>query len=238
MAFSDKLVARTGRGWERYQRHPFFDALADGSLTRDQFRFWLEQDIPYVAEYGRAREVLAHKVAADPAFAELNAVVEAGSWVDYAGELEISFEFEMLRRIGVEPERLGRFDALPAREGYLNHVARTALEGSLGELVCALLPCEWGFSEMAERLTGNRVPDLDPVYSDWIDYYTAAEQVANTELSLRILERAAEITTPEEREQMALVFQRSVSHQIAVLDAAWLTADPWPEERALAVAER
>jgi thiaminase (transcriptional activator TenA) len=229
-AFSDELLATAARGWELYLGHPFFADLADGTLSHEQLRFWLEQDLPYVAEYARARAVLAMQVRADYRFGDLVAGLEGGEWESYAGELEIGFELGMLKRLSVEVGAPSRFDARPAREGYMNHVARAALEGDIGEIVCALLPCEWGFTQMGAQLGATRAPELDDLYESWIDYYTSPEQLSNTELSLAILERAAEVATDEQRDVMRIVFRRSVQHQLAVLDAAHAMSDPWPDE--------
>lgn len=233
--FAGLLRGHVGRAWDLYIDHAFFGAIADGTLARERFTFWLEQDLPYVEEYSRARSVLAQRVAADSRFDDLAGAVSADEWNLYPGEQESAFELEMLKSIGWEPAPIGRFDARPAREAYINHVARAALEGCVGEVVCALLPCEWGFTEMGRRMSETRVADLSPVYARWIEYYTSPEQLRNTVLSLQLLERAAQVADEEERYQMKHIFHRSVQHQIAVLDAAWAAADPWPDERRTAL---
>jgi thiaminase/transcriptional activator TenA len=236
-SFADEVRASAADAWRIYVEHPFFAAIADGSITFEQLRFWLEQDLPYLADYEFVRERIVARVQADRAFAALAPSIATPDWVDVAGKAEVGFEQELLEMIGAGQQVIRRFDARPAREGYMNHIVRAGYEGTLGEMVAALLPCEWGFTEMAARLEIDRVDDLHPALDRWIAYYTSDEQRQNTDASVALLERVGELAAVEERERIKKTFLLSVRHQIAVLDAAWKTLDPWPEEQPIGVEE-
>jgi thiaminase/transcriptional activator TenA len=197
------------------------------SLSRQSFQFWLEQDLPYVDEYQCARDILADKLRGDDAFEDLLPEIDA-TWRTLPGVQETSFEIEMLQLIGVRPAEVTFLSARRSREGYINHLRLAALAGNIADLAAAMLPCELGFTEMAQRVNAVRSPELDSIYSKWLDYYLTDEQQRNTDVSVLVLERAAESLTAEEREHCQQVFLRSVQHQILVLDAAWRASDPWP----------
>lgn len=227
MTFLEELKVRSADTWVLYLEHDFFTELALGSLNRQSFQFWLEQDLPYVDEYQRARDILANKLRDDGAFEDLLPEIDA-TWRTLPGAQETSFEIEMLQLIGVRPAAVTFLSARRSREGYINHLRLAALTGNIADLAAAMLPCELGFTEMAQRVKAVRSHDLDPIYSKWLDYYLTGEQQRNTDVSVLVLERAVESLTAEEREHCQQVFLRSVQHQILVLDAAWHANDPWP----------
>ena len=39
--------------WEGYHSHPFVQGIADGTLDRDKFRFYMIQDYLYLIDYAR-----------------------------------------------------------------------------------------------------------------------------------------------------------------------------------------
>jgi len=227
MTFVDELKVRFADTWALYLRHDFFTNLAQGSLSRQSFQFWLEQDLPYVDEYQRARDTLADKLRGDDVFEDLLPEIDA-TWRTLPGAQETSFEIEMLQLMGVRPPEVTFLSARRSREGYINHLRLAALTGNIADLAAAMLPCELGFTEMAQRVNAVRSPELDSTYSKWLDYYLTDEQQRNTDVSVVVLERAVESLTAEEREHCQQVFLRSVQHQILVLDAAWHASDPWP----------
>ena len=227
MAFVDELKIRFADTWALYLEHDFFTNLAMGSLSRQSFQFWLEQDLPYVDEYQRARDILADKLRGDGAFEDFLPEIDA-TWRTLPGTQETTFEIEMLQLIGVHPAEVTFLSARRSREGYINHLRLAALAGNIADLAAVMLPCELGFTEMAQRVNAVRSPELDSVYSKWLDYYLTDEQQRNTDVSVLVLERAVESLTAEEREHCQQVFLRSVQHQILVLDAAWRASDPWP----------
>lgn len=233
---SNQVRAFADEAWARFVDHAFFAAIGDGSLSLEQLRFWLEQDLPYLADYESVRTKIAARVNEDPAYRDLAEHVAWDEWVDQAGEGEVAFEYELLALVGAGRPVIGRFEARPSREAYMNHIVRVGHEGTIGEMIAALLPCDWGFTETGGRLETKAESNLHPAFALWIEYYTSPAQRANTETSISVLDRAGTLADAAERDRIGWIFLRSVQHQIAVLDAAWRVADPWPEEReALAV---
>jgi thiaminase/transcriptional activator TenA len=234
----ETLLADVGDAWRAYVEHPFFRAIGDGTVREGQLRFWLLQDIPYLDGYVAARQAIMAGLAADPALAALDARARGAGWADDEGENEeVDFELELCRALGIEDEaERDRFAARPAREGYMNHIARTVAEGPLSAVVVAILPCEWGFHAMGRRLAAAAAPAA-PLSERWIAYYASDEQALRTAVSLELTDALWARAGEDERTLMRRTFARSVEHQLAVLDAAWRERDPWPSEdreRALA----
>ena len=60
-SFTSDLWLAAKPVYERTLQHPFVQGLTDGSLPRDRFLFYLDQDTAYLHVYGEALRVLAKK---------------------------------------------------------------------------------------------------------------------------------------------------------------------------------
>ena len=56
---------------------------------------------------------------------------------------------------------------------YTSFLLKTAYNGSFGELVASLLPCQWGYWEIGDHLLKKGLPESAPLYSKWIEMYTS-----------------------------------------------------------------
>lgn len=200
--------------WHAYLRHPWMVAIHDGSLTREQFAFFLVQDMPYQRDFLQAL-VLAATKSSDP-----DLLLQ---WRRFIVE-EAEFEAELLAELGTR-WTFDRWAAGPARDGYMNHLIRVAHEGSIGEICASLLPCAAGFTgAMAEPADKT---GLDPLYTRWLEYYERPEQFAFSSALVGTFEASMAGASEDEALRAKMICTRSVQHQIAVLDAAWRTSDEW-----------
>ena len=75
---------------------------------------------------------------------------------------------------GITPEELEREVKAPTCQAYTDFLIRTAALGSYAELMGALLPCMWGFSEIGHRLAEQGMPEEER-YAKWVRMYTDPE---------------------------------------------------------------
>ena len=61
--FTDELRHTVAPIWEADLKHPFVQGIADGSLPREKFKFYLIQDYLFLLDYSR---VFAHGVIKAP----------------------------------------------------------------------------------------------------------------------------------------------------------------------------
>jgi hypothetical protein len=60
--------------------------------------------------------------------------------------------------LGISSAQLEREEMLPTTQGYTDFLVRTAAVGDFVEFTAALLPCIWGYAEIAERLAAAERP--------------------------------------------------------------------------------
>ena len=200
--------------WSAYLQHPFMLGVHDGTLTRNQFTFFLEQDMPYQRDFLNALLLAATKQIDPEALIRMRGFIAE----------EVNFEISLLSELDVEWS-FDRWAAGPAREGYMNHLMRVAHEGSLGDVYASLLPCAAGFTgAMAEPTAKDGLPST---YQRWLEFYERPEQFTFSSELVERFEEAMTDATSTDLEHARMIFTRSVQHQITALNAAFRVSDNW-----------
>lgn len=219
---ADRLKAAAGPTWRAYIHHPWIDDMVAGKLSVERLRFFLLQDLPYLADYERIYHLAFAKLSIEQhrAFRPFIRMV-----ADFdEGQTEI----EMLRLLGVNDFPSDHWAALPAREAYKNHLIRIAHEGTPIQTLTAMLPCSIGFTEIGHRLRDVSIMDFHPASRAWIECYRRPFQGEHVDALLAGLAPAVAELPATEFAELERIFLRSTQHQINVFDAAWRLKDEWP----------
>lgn len=219
---ANRLKAATGPIWDAYIHHPWIDGMVDGKLSRERLKFFLLQDLPYLADYERIYHLAFAKLTIEQhrtfrPFIQMIANFDEGH-----------AEIELLKQLGCNDFPSDHWAALKAREAYMNHLVRIAYEGTAIQTLTAMLPCSLGFTEIGARLLGVDIDGYDPVSRQWIELYRRPFQAEHVEALLAGLEPAAKQLPDAEIDELERIFLRSTQHQIHVFDAAWRMEDVWP----------
>jgi len=217
--FVDECKEASKPVWASWVRHPWTEALFAGTLSDQQFRYWLIQDLPYLAQ--NITESIYPKVPPSNPFIELSK--------EYAVRAHTSrVELETLGDVG--PFAKTRWAAQPARDAVINFWIRTAYEGSFGDLCAALYVC-YSFAETFggryRTASPQGLPDLQEAWvQQWVDPYFEKlyESIRDG------LNEAGELASTEEKEQMKWLFLRGTQLQIKTFDVAMALSDRWPGE--------
>ncbi len=207
--------------WEAQLEHPFVCGIRDGTLDPERFRFYMCQDYLFLIEYGR---LLALACARAPRlelmerFAELAQSIlttEMDLHRDYAAEW------------GISREALERERPHDVTRAYTDFLLRTAALGDFGELVAALLPCMWDYSELGQRLAQDQ-PTGDGRYVRWIEMYSGEEFANLARWCREVCDEAGTGAAEEGRKRMQDAFVASSRYELAFWEQAWRGA---PEPR-------
>ena len=121
--------------WNKYLNHPWMNGIREGSLTSDQFQFFLVQDMPYQRDFLNALLITSTRVVDPQAFLTLRDFISA----------EVEFEADLLDSAGV-PWTFERWAAGPSREAYMNHLTQRY------SLVLPDLPAQWPSLRLSLRI--------------------------------------------------------------------------------------
>lgn len=222
MPLSHDLRAAAADIWEAQHAHPFVTGIGDGTLSLDRFRFWVAQDFRYLIDYAR---LFALGAARAPDLATMRRLATLAQ--ETLGT-EMDLHRAYAAEFGLTAEDLEATEPAPTTQGYVDFLLRTATVGDFAELLAALLPCMWGFSEVGRRLAARPGgPPSDPRYAAWIDMY-ASEQFAELAAWCReITDRAGSEAGQQTRASMERAFVTSSRYELAFWQMAW-DRQTWP----------
>jgi thiaminase/transcriptional activator TenA len=210
---TNRLRAAADAIWQAQHDHPFVRAIGDGSVDMAQFRFWVRQDYLFLIDYARLFALAAARapnLEAMTAFAKLcfeTLTTEMALHRAYAAEFDIS-EAEL-----VAEERA------PATQAYTDFLLRTAALGDYAELVAALLPCMWGFSEVGRRLKQRGLP-AQPQCAAWIEMYASPEFAELAGWCRGLMDEAAAGLPEPHLQRCEAAFVASSRHELAFWEMA------------------
>jgi thiaminase/transcriptional activator TenA len=127
---------------------------------------------------------------------------------------------------GIGPEELESTAPAPTTTAYTAHLLETAWSGSLGEIVAALFPCQWGYWEIGQALAAKGEPAGAPLYAQWIRTYSGKEYGELAQWVKALLDELGRAASPAERERMAERFLYSSRFEHAFWEMGW-TMERW-----------
>ncbi len=217
MRFSEELREAAAQIWEAQHEHPFVRGIGDGTLDPERFRFYIRQDYLFLIEYGR---LLALACARAPRLALMQRFADlAQATLRTEMELHRAYAAEW----GIAREQLEAEPIAPATRAYADFLLRTAALGDFGELVGALLPCMWGYSELGRRLAERGRP-ANELYARWIDMYAGEDFTKLASWCREVCDETAAGAGGEGHSRMREAFVESSRHELAFWDAAWQLA--------------
>ena len=220
--FSERLVF-SKRMWEQIapiraaiESMPFIQALADGSLPWENFRFYLAQDAYYLRDYARCLARVA-ALAPDQDAQEFFANASAGALT-----AEMSLHRSLLSDHG---ETLAGVEVSPVTAAYVDHLHRACAAGDYPAAVAAVLPCFWLYQHIGELLGALRAGSeagseagAEHPYTAWIDTYADPEFAELTATAIRFTDRAAGTASALQLDSMAAAFERSSRYEWMFFD--------------------
>lgn len=123
----------------------------------------------------------------------------------------------------MQPVELNLTRPAPTNVAYMNHLLATALQGGVGEIAAALLPCPWTYHEIGQRIGEVR----HPVYGAWASFYASGFLTESVVAWRRLVDEAAEKAGTRGRAAMAEAFLVSSRYEYLF----WEMADRqegWP----------
>lgn len=212
--FTDELRAAADDIWAAQHGHPFVRGIGDSSLPVERFAHYIRQDHVFLVDYAR---LLALGAARAPDVATMRRFAELTQAV--LGE-ELDLHRAAAAELGISDDELAAASPAPGTAAYTDYLLRTAALGDFAELVAALLPCMWGYHEIATRLAAGPQP-ADPRYARWIAMYAGEDFGALAAWCRDLVDALAAQSGDAGRERMRRAFLDSSRHELAFWDVGW-----------------
>jgi thiaminase (transcriptional activator TenA) len=205
---SQRLKARGAASWAAAVAHPMVAEIGAGTLPHEVFRFYFEQNLGYLHEYARAIALTVAGTTGRDAMSTLTRFL--GQIVD----VEIPANESFLTRLGGSPDPA--VPLLPTAYAYTRHLLDVCRQGNLAVALAALLPCQWSYGEIGQRLI--QAPPADPIYADWIALFAGDGYDDLVTASTDLLDGCG---TASGQPAAADAFDRSTRYEIAFWQMAY-----------------
>jgi len=189
--------------------HRFITELMDGTLSKDVFQFYINQDSLYLSEYKKTLALLAVKcVDANDAQFFLNAAT---------GIINVEDE---LHEIFLNNEQSINLPS-PSCELYRSYLARIVNNHTLEEGLAAVLPCFTIYKEIGDYILAHQTNKGSNPYQDWINTYGGAGFEKSVTTAMEITNKYACKASGEVLKNMELAFEKSSKLEWMFWDSAY-----------------
>jgi thiaminase/transcriptional activator TenA len=215
MRFTDELRAAAEPIWAAQHGHPFVRGIGVGDLDPERFRHYVRQDYLFLVDFAR---LLALGCARAPGVAEMTRFARLAASVL---ESELALHRSYAAEWEIPEAELEAEEPTATTRAYTDFLLRTAALGDYGELLAALLPCMWGYHELAAALLARGRPEHE-LYARWLDEY-AGDEFGELAAWCRAL--TDEAAASADRARMTEAFLSSSRHELAFWEASWRFPD-------------
>ena len=211
--FTDRLRRAAEPIWRAQHEHPFVRAIGGGTVDRERFELWVRQDYLFLQEYVRLFALAAARAP------DLETMRAFSRLAQETLETEMSLHRAYAAELGVSEAALAAESKAPTTQAYTDFLLRTATIGEFAELVAALLPCIWGFSEIGLALKARGLP-AEPLCAKWVEMYASPEFAELAAWCRELLDRLAEGIDERGRRRLTDAFLTSSRYELRFWEMA------------------
>lgn len=209
--FSEWLRAAVADKWDEMLDHRFVAECTDGSIDRDVYRAYLEQEFAFVETSAVA---LGHAVIHAPSFEEIRRFAAAldGLVTDQRQYFERAFA-----ELGVEGWEDP--DPLPETRHLSDVVYRGATTPGYAESLAPMVAAEWLYATWCHRAVTEGSFDRDSLVGEWIVMHDAEDFRDHAKWLREEIDRVGPTLPTDRQQNVAYLFGRTLD-----LEAAFHTA--------------
>lgn len=210
MKWSEQTWEKIDTTYKGILNMPFVQELANGTLPKNKFQFYMAQDSLYLEHFGRALALIGAKsydigdALAYIRFAEGAIVVENALHESYFQDFGVT----------------DKGTIQPACHHYTHFLKSTAALDPVEVALAATLPCFWIYKKVGDHIYKEQQIANNP-YQRWIDTYGGEEFSNSVQRAIMICDLAAERSTPGIRTRMTEAFILASHLEYHFWDAAY-----------------
>lgn len=191
-------------------QHPFNQELLDGTLKKDIFSYYIEQDSKYLEDFAKTLAVIASKLDN----AEL--IIQ---FIDFAHGAIIAEQEDVHQhyRKSISHNNVSNFSV--ACLGYTSYLLRNAFSESVEVAIATVIPCFWVYNEVGNHIKQNTQPNNS--YQKWIDNYASQDFANGVKKILAIANNYYNHANNSTQEKMLEAFKHSMMWEYRFWDDAY-----------------
>lgn len=216
MTTTERLLNATRDIWETYNDHPFVCGIADGSLDKEKFKFYMIQDYLYLIDYARVFALGVAK-ARDAQTMRLFA-----GYVHQILDGEMDIHKGYMQRLGITTEEAEGAALSLDNISYTAYMLRVANEEGPAEIAAAILSCALSYEHIAKKIVAENPAAADhPFYGEWVRGYADPGYAASNEVLVALTERLTAGYSEAQLGHLTEIFIACSRYEGAFWDMAW-----------------
>lgn len=223
MKFSERLYEKLQPIWRKNHAHPFVQGMGDGSLAKEKFRFYMVQDYVYLIDYAKLFALGAVKAN------DLETMGIFAKLLDSTLNEEMALHRQYAEQFGISEEELEQAQPAPVTLAYTHYMLHVAQNGTIAELLAALLPCMWSYWEIGKELSGKPGAIEHELYGDWIQMYSSNEFGELAQWCIQLFDTVTDRKPEGELVQLEEIFLNTTRFEYMFWDMAY-NEEMWPTD--------
>ena len=199
---SERIYERAKALWPRYLTHPFVTEMADGTLPKEKFRYYMVQDYLYLRDYVKIFAAILQKTDDFEQIRFLSG--EMANTIDETFRTHLPY----MKRLGVTEVVLA--DARPpfVNSAYLHYMLCEAQAGDVLTGLVTLLNCSWSYAYIAGQMV-ERCPSAlhDENYGAWFAGYVSEEYRRTNQALIDRIDALAEVIDEKKAQRLCEIFE-------------------------------
>jgi len=222
MKFSQRLHQKVGEIWKQTHQHPFVVGMGKGDLPVEAFIRYMKQDYVFLIDYSRLFALGALKAR------DIETMASFAKLLDETLNGEMDLHRHYAARFGITNEDLENTKPTPINLAYTRYMLNTAQNGTLEELIAALLPCMWSYWEIGRLLADNYHDSSNHLlYGEWIQMYSSDEFGVLAQWLINLLDQLTAEKAEQELSILEEHFLTTSRFEYMFWDMVYLGGD-WP----------
>lgn len=213
MIFSRMLSASTNTFTKIYQ-HTYVQQLHNGTLPRQKFKEYLQQDGMYLLDLVTTLKLIATKLTDATQRTTLTKL--ATETIDYERTMLAQYLYAG-QEFFQKKEPVAKI--LPVQV-YTDHLLQTAETADAAIAMASILPCFWSYCSLGRQMMEKNIL-IQPThpYHAWISCYTDAGYNESVNALIEITGTLGNLASLEVQEQMIVAFGKSAEHELGFYEA-------------------
>jgi len=216
MKWSEQAWQAAKPTYEQILKLDFVRELMEGSLSREKFLFYIQQDALYLLSFGKALTGIA---------ARLDNVEHSQAFLRFAGDC-LAVERALHASFLLQKEASPPPPPSPTCLLYSSYLLQQTHCAPLEVAMAAVLPCFWVYQKVGDHILANQDKNNNP-YQSWIDTYGGEEFAAAVQKAIHLCDEVAALCTEEQRQAMTKAYVLCTKMEWMFWDSAW-KLETWP----------
>lgn len=221
--FSVRIYEKLQPIWRKNHSHPFVQEMGDGSLEPTKFRFYMIQDYLYLIDYAKLFALGAVKAK------DVETMGKFARLLDSTLNEEMALHRQYAAKFNISEQELEQAKPSPITLAYSHYMLHIAQNGTLAELVSALLPCMWSYWEIGKELSRNPGALDHELYGEWIKMYSSDEFGQLAQWCIQLFDELTAGKPESELLQLEEIFLNTTRYEYMFWDMAY-KEEMWPTD--------